>query len=87
MSELKNIDNALHAVPLHFKNYEEFEAYVRHPRYEIDINRPGLCLALEVKEDLDSEEAKKNGQSVEVNIYTETRDGKSPSNGGSDPPT
>ena len=46
-----------------------------------------MCIALEVKEDLTSEYAKQNGQEVTVNIYTETRDGKSPSNKGSDPAT
>ena len=80
--------NVLDIEPLHFKTYKEFETYVQDPLYELDDEHPGLCIALHADQDLDSEHAKKNGPEVTVKIYTETRDGKSPSNGGSaDPPT
>ena len=45
---MRNLKNVLDVEPLHFKDYAEFEAYVRHPGYEVDEARPGMCTAIEV---------------------------------------
>jgi hypothetical protein len=70
--------------PLVFKTNKEFLAYIQHPDYELVEDRPGICWGYEIVEDLYSEKAIKDGPNIEINIFVEARDGRSPSQGPSD---
>lgn len=70
--------------PLVFKSHQEFLDYVQHPDYEIVPERPGICWGYEIDEDISSERAKKEGPKVDISIYVESRDGRTPSQGPGD---
>ena len=78
MDHLEYISNAIDPVPLNFTSEEEFYEYVGHVDYETDEDRPGICGAVLVKENISNNSTKFEDQEIKVEIFAEGQRGKTP---------
>lgn len=81
LKALSEIEGTLHAEPLVFSSESEFQAYIDHPGYELDEDRPGMCVAILVDENLSDPEVAPEDKKVRVEIYGEATRGTAPGSG------
>lgn len=84
-------DNTFHLKekPAVFKNEEEFLSFITSDTYENftdgtydwknDDN--GICWAIQISDNIGTEDEKKNGPDIDVKIHLEMRDGRTPAAG------
>jgi hypothetical protein len=66
--------------PLVFETLDEFYKYILDEKYELVDDKPGLCFAVEVR-DNSWDTSKTEPDTIEAHFHVDSRDGRSPSNG------
>jgi hypothetical protein len=66
--------------PLKFDNQKQLYDYMGNDKYELDDDKPGLCFAVEIRDNL-WQKNKTTEDNIEVYFHVDARDGRAPSNG------